>query len=174
MTTLIIGLGNIGRNYVDTRHNLGFLAVEYFAETLGATFSNKQRLKADIAETSTSKGKLVLAKPTTLMNLSGQAAVALKRWTKAEKIIVVYDDADLPLGKIQVRTGGSSAGHNGIKSIVSTLGQDDFLRIRVGIGRSDNEHIPLDEWVLSKWSPEEKDQLPEIIENVYTEIEKNL
>ena len=163
-TLLIVGLGNPGEKYADTRHNVGFLVVEALAKAWDTSFSLKKKFKTDIAETITPDGKRILVKPTTYMNKSGEAVQAVMSWQKPGKTIVVHDDADLALGDIRVKDSGGSAGHNGINSLFEHIGQD-FVRVRIGIGRSENEHIPLEDWVLGKWNMEERERLPEVIES---------
>lgn len=133
---LIVGLGNPGEKYQDTRHNVGFMVVEKLAHELGGVdvrWGNEEKHKALVAKT----GDVVLIKPTTFMNASGIAVSNLARFykLKAEDIWIVHDDLDLPLGKIRIRLGGASAGHHGIDSVIRELGDDKFVRIRLGIGR---------------------------------------
>lgn len=158
-----MGLGNVGEKYERTRHNVGFLVVDALARELGVSFSEKKKLRAFIAEASAPEGKLVLVKPTTFMNRAGEAVQAIAAWQKPNRIIAVYDDADLPLGEIRVRESGGSAGHNGVKSLIEHLGTDTFTRVRVGIGRPENSHVTLEDWVLQIWSKEEEKQLEEIV-----------
>ena len=138
---LAVGLGNPGREHKSNRHNVGFMVVDRLAERLGATVGSKRRYDTLVGECDVDlDGKsahVVLAKPQTYMNASGKAVVRLAQGAKAKKnrTVVIYDDLDLPLGKLRVRARGSAGGHNGIKSIVEKLGTDAFPRIRVGIGR---------------------------------------
>lgn len=163
---LVIGLGNVGERYERTRHNLGFFVADALAKRTDATFTEKKKLHAFVAITTTSLGRTVIAKPTTYMNLSGEAVSALVSQERPSAIFVIYDDADLPFGEVRVRVGGGSAGHNGIKSLIKHLGADGFTRVRVGIGRPENTQIPLDAYVLSKWTAEEEARLPEIVKEV--------
>lgn len=133
---IIIGLGNPGDKYKDTRHNVGFMVVEKLAHELGGAdirWERIQKHKAWIAKT----GEVILVKPETYMNASGVAAKSIADFykVKPEDIWVVQDDLDLPLGKIRIRVGGASAGHHGIDSLIRELGSDKFVRIRLGIGR---------------------------------------
>ena len=117
-----------------------------------------------MVEILTPEGKRILIKPTTYMNKSGEAVASARAWQKPDKLVVVYDDVDLPFGSIRVREKGGSAGHNGIKSIMERLGTDAFTRVRIGIGRPSNPRVPIEDWVLKKWSKSEEEQLPEILE----------
>lgn len=168
-TTLVVGLGNVGKKYERTRHNVGFLVVNELARRHGAIFSEKKKLRALVAEVSTPEGKLVLVKPTTYMNRSGEAVQAVMAWQKPDRIIAIYDDADLPLGEIRVRESGGSAGHNGVKSLIEHLGHA-FTRVRVGIGRPENARVALEDWVLQNWSKEEEERLGEIVQQAVEEI----
>ncbi len=158
---LLVGLGNPGEEYKNTRHNAGFLVADEVARRLGLEFKTSKMLNAEIA-----KGEnIILCKPQTFMNESGLAvkAAAKKFNIRTEKILVVLDDADLPFGEIRERDSGSSAGHNGLQSIMDQFPGANIARVRVGIGRSENPNIPLDVWVLSKWTDEERRKLAEVI-----------
>ncbi len=137
---LIVGLGNPGEKYADTRHNIGFMVVERLAREIGGSaipWTEEARHHAWVAK----KADIVLVKPTTFMNGSGIAVAAVASFYKIEPpdVWVVHDDLDLPLGKIRIRTGGSSAGHHGIESIMRELKADNFTRFRLGIGRGMEE-----------------------------------
>jgi peptidyl-tRNA hydrolase, PTH1 family len=133
---MIVGLGNPGREYAHTRHNVGFDVLDKFAARQGVRII-KRRLKAMVAPFRFGDEEILLVKPQTFMNLSGQSVGALLRMYKGEPddILVVYDDMDVPFGKIRIRPQGSSGGHKGMESIVRAIGSTDFPRIRVGIGR---------------------------------------
>jgi PTH1 family peptidyl-tRNA hydrolase len=133
---LAVGLGNPGRDYRSNRHNVGFMLLDRLAARLGLTFSRYQ-FKALVTKGEYQQQKLVLAKPQTFMNLSGQAVSALVRFYKVpmENLLVVYDDVDLPLGTLRLRPAGGSAGQKGMTSIIEKLGTQDFPRLRIGIGR---------------------------------------
>ncbi|MEQ8220902.1 MAG: aminoacyl-tRNA hydrolase [Candidatus Eremiobacterota bacterium] len=143
---LIVGLGNPGRTYAKTRHNLGFMLLDKLAGMYGTDFSGRL-FKAFIAETTvrfpSSEGmiseKIVLAKPQTYMNLSGESVCPLINWYKAEldNILVICDDFNLPVGVLRFRAKGSSGGHNGLKSIINLLGTDNFPRLKIGIGNAE-------------------------------------
>lgn len=129
---LIVGLGNPGSEYQQTRHNIGFLAIDHLAKNLGISLSPERRFKGIYGE----KKPTRLLKPTTFMNLSGQSVGLCCQWYKISPaaVLVIYDDMDLPFGKLRIRPSGSAGGHNGIKSIIQELGTQDFPRLRVGIG----------------------------------------
>ena len=140
--SLIVGLGNPGSEYEHTRHNIGFMAVDRLAASWGISLSREKRFYGIFGESRLSSrlavsGKIRLLKPTTYMNISGQSVRSCTDWFKGnpENILVVYDDMDLPLGKLRLRPSGSAGGHNGIKSIISHLGTQNFPRLRLGIGR---------------------------------------
>ncbi len=159
---LIVGLGNPGRTYARDRHNIGFRCLNYFASLHYIRFDHRQ-CQARIGIGEIAGSKLLLAKPRTFVNLSGKAVACLARRhdTPLNDILVVYDDLDLPLGKIRLRGSGGSGGHKGIKSIISALGSEDFPRIRIGIGRpqveekSSGEDIVVN-YVLGDFSPQEE------------------
>lgn len=150
---LIVGLGNPGSIYEKTRHNAGFMAVDVISNRYNFLWSYKSKFNSDIATGLTGDTKLVLCKPTTFMNLSGNAVASLLSYYKIENknLIVIHDDIDLDLGEIKCKIGGSSAGHNGLKSIDYHVGSD-YLRIRVGVGRPDRSRINTADYVLSKFS----------------------
>jgi len=160
---LIAGLGNPGRHYVNTRHNVGFRCVDYFARKHGIPF-DERRLKSKLGTGEVAGIKVVLAKPATFMNLSGEAVAAIARryGVSKENIIVVHDELDLPLGKIRIRERGGSGGHKGVKSVIAFLRGQDFLRIRVGIapvageGFSSPDRPDAVEYVLNDFHGDEK------------------
>ncbi|WP_211167702.1 aminoacyl-tRNA hydrolase [Pseudanabaena yagii] len=144
--SLIVGLGNPGTEYERTRHNIGFMAVDALAKDWSISLGKEKRFYGIFGEGRLSSslahnGKIRLLKPTTYMNLSGQAVRACADWFKCspENILVIYDDMDLPLGKLRLRPSGSAGGHNGMKSIISHLGTQNFPRLRLGIGRGGNK-----------------------------------
>lgn len=133
---LIVGLGNPGKQYEKTKHNIGFLALDALAANLGVSF-NKTKFKSIYAEGSIGTEKVVLIKPQTFMNLSGES---VRPWMDyydltEEDVVIIYDDMDLPVGKIRLRLQGGHGGHNGVKSLIQHLGTKNFNRIRVGVGR---------------------------------------
>lgn len=168
---LIVGLGNPGTKYTQTRHNIGFLVVDALAD--GAVWTEKKSFKGEVAEVKIDGKKVLLLKPMTFMNLSGESVRAVADFYKIplEQIIVVHDDLDLPFGEVKIKSGQSSAGHNGVQSIMDCFGgAKTFTRVRIGIGRpskeTGTEMIAVEDWVLSKWSAEEKKQLKELVGSV--------
>jgi PTH1 family peptidyl-tRNA hydrolase len=161
---LIAGLGNPGREYQDTRHNIGFMLVNRLAERLTVQFSRLES-KALVTKAEYQRQRLVLAKPQTFMNLSGQAVGALARFYKVpqERLMIVYDDVDLPFGTLRLRHSGGSAGQKGMQSIIERLGTQDFPRLRMGIGRPPGR-MEAAAYVLQKFSRSETDLLPEILD----------
>lgn len=151
MVKMVVGLGNPGAQYHETKHNIGFMVVDKWAKNEGVTF-NKTKHQALFAELFINGEKIILVKPQTYMNLSGQAVKPLMDYFDCdiEDVVVVYDDMDLPIGKIRLRQKGSAGGHNGIKSLISSLGTQDFQRIRVGVGRPLEFETVIDH-VLSKF-----------------------
>ncbi len=170
--TLIIGLGNIGKEYENTRHNSGFTALDAYAK--GNDFPDwqeKTKFKALITEDFIAGKKVILAKPTTLYNLSGESVRALKDFYKLtnKDILVVHDELDLPFGTVKTKQGGGSAGSNGLKSIISHIGED-FKRIRIGIKNDLLEKMDAADFVLAKFSSKEKEQLGEVFEAVLKKL----
>lgn len=169
---LIVGLGNPGEQYLKNRHNVGFQCVSYLADRHGLRFTEKQH-KARLAGGTISGQRVVLAKPFTYMNDSGQAVAALVRWYKldpATDLLIVYDDLDLPFETIRLRANGSAGGQNGVKSIIQQLGTQTFPRVRVGIGRPPAGRDAKDH-VLNNWSREEAATLPALYSRVADAIE---
>jgi len=171
---LIMGLGNPGRGYANNRHNVGFVCLNYFAKKQGIRF-DKKRGKARIGIGEIAGTKVALARPQTYMNLSGQSVCLLvkKFDINLNDLIVIHDDLDLPLGKIRIRQGGGSAGHKGINSITTELGSQDFIRIRVGIGRpnimggsAEISEADIIAYVLSDFTSEEKQPITQAITRV--------
>ncbi len=162
---LILGLGNPGKKYESTRHNVGFMVLDAIAAELGASFSDKSDLHADVAELNLDGEKLILAKPTTFMNKSGDSLRALIKKYKVDlgDIWIVFDDAALGLGTLRVRQEGSAGGHNGVKSIIDAIGGQTFWRFKVGVN-SPAENVPLEDWVLSKFAGDQVELLGRVIE----------
>jgi len=154
--TLVVGLGNPGRQHARNRHNVGFMTVDRLAQRHALTFARRKG-KALVAEGNIAGRRVILTKPQTYMNLSGQSVTALVRFFKTplERLLVVYDDLDLPLAQIRLRPGGGSGGHKGLKSLIERLGASDFPRLRIGIGRPVHgdpvdfvlQNFTADEWV---------------------------
>lgn len=162
---LIAGLGNLGKDYEITRHNIGFLTIDKIAEDAGVKISKKgfQSLY-NLGEFE--NNKILLLKPQTYMNNSGNALREAKEFYKidTDKIIVIHDEIDLPLGRIKLKKDGGSAGHNGIKSIIANIGSDNFARVRVGVGKPYDKDKVI-KHVLTGFSTEERERLPEVIES---------
>lgn len=154
MTYIVVGLGNPEKKYEHTRHNVGFDVLQVLSQKLNIPL-NKLRCKALTGEGRIGGERVVLAAPQTYMNLSGQSVVELLRWYKADAkhLIVVYDDVDLPQGRLRVRAGGSAGTHNGMRNIVYLTGRDDFPRVRIGIGKPEPGR-DLAAYVLGKYPPE--------------------
>jgi len=171
---LIAGLGNPGRGYANNRHNVGFMCLNYFAKKQGIRFDKKWS-KARIGIGEIAGTKVALARPQTYMNLSGQSVYLLvkKFDINLNDLIIIHDDLDLPLGKIRIRQGGGSAGHKGVNSITTELGSQDFIRIRVGIGRpnimggsAEISEADIITYVLSDFTREEKQPITQAITRV--------
>jgi peptidyl-tRNA hydrolase (EC 3.1.1.29) len=166
---LIVGLGNPEQKYDRTRHNIGFNAVDALAKSWHISLSENRKFQGIFGEGNRPRGqKIRLLKPLTYMNLSGQAIRAAADWYKIppESVLIVYDDMDLPIGKIRMRLSGSAGGHNGMKSAIAHLGTDKFPRLRIGIGKPQNEVSQKEKdtisFVLGKFSLEET----QLLENV--------
>ena len=171
MKYLVVGLGNMGAEYDNTRHNIGFDVVDYLAKEFEVEFKNDQL--GDIAEFRHKSRTFVLLKPSTFMNLSGKA---VRYWLQKKKIqkenlFVIVDDLNLALGKQRLRAKGKDGGHNGLKSIDQLLGDNNYSRLRIGIGNEFSKGRQVD-FVLGEWTPEEKEKLPEIIKSA-AETAKN-
>jgi PTH1 family peptidyl-tRNA hydrolase len=163
---LIVGLGNPGSEYSQTRHNLGAMVVDELVKQLGTSFANEPKLRAELASIVYNKQETVLiAKPTTFMNLSGDSVRKLMDYYKLspDNIWVVSDDLDLEFGTVRVRIGGSSGGHNGLKDIIAKCGEG-FVRFRVGIKNDLLDRVPADEFVLQKFDKSESNQLPTVVD----------
>jgi len=175
---LIVGLGNPGKTYARNRHDIGFRCLNYFARLHSIRFDRRQ-CQARVGFGEVGEEKLLLAKPRTFVNLSGRAVGPLvhKYSISLSDLLIIYDDLDLPLGKIRLRRSGGSGGHNGIKSIVSTLGSENFPRIRVGIGRPQIEGLSnADEdvivsYVLGDFTPQEEKLIKPVIAGVAEAID---
>ena len=165
MNFLVVGLGNIGSEYANTRHNMGFMVLDAWAQASNAVFSTQRY--GDIAEVSFKGHRITLLKPSTYMNLSGKA---VRYWMQEKKIalenlLIVSDDLNLPFGSIRMRKNGSDGGHNGLKNINELLGTQEYARIRLGIGNDFSRGHQID-FVLGKLSPEELELMPKISEKV--------
>ena len=166
---LIVGLGNVGKDYDGTRHNIGFAVVDEFRKkNKFPAWQEKSKFKAFISEDFLDGKKVILAKPTTLMNASGDSVRVLKDFYKIDNkdIVVVHDELDLPFGTVKQKIRGGSAGNNGLKSLISQIGED-FSRIRIGIKNDLLERMDAADFVLSKFSKEEATKLKDIVLEAY-------
>ena len=167
---LIVGLGNPGREYDGTRHNIGFEAIDYISSKNNIDI-NKSKFKGMFGEGFIKGQKVILLKPTTYMNLSGESIREVINFYKIDnyKIIVIYDDISLEIGKLRIREKGSAGGHNGIKSIIANMGTDVFPRIKIGVGQPKGDLVS---HVLGRFNKDEEEDLKEVIEasNKATEI----
>jgi PTH1 family peptidyl-tRNA hydrolase len=159
---IVVGLGNTGREYAATRHNLGFMVVDELARRQGGG-ERRNRFHSDLVEIFDAQEKIMLLKPRTYMNLSGTAVREAINWykTSLEELLVVVDDIDLHFGSLRVRARGGSGGHNGLKSIIAELQSDAFPRLRIGIGRGPGNAT---RQVLSRFTSEEERVLPSVLE----------
>ena len=157
---LVVGLGNPGKQYERTRHNCGFMAIDYYAEKNNLSFKNK--FNGLYAEHNINQNKLILLKPQTFMNLSG---ICVRKFIdfyniNIDDVIVIYDDKDFDVGTFKIKRNGSSAGHNGIKNIIENLKTEEIKRIKIGISKNE---IPLEEYVLKKMSNEDSKKIDGIL-----------
>ena len=167
---LIVGLGNPGREYERTRHNVGFMALDYIAGRIGADIRDLKQMAL------TGRGvlegrRVLLVKPQTYMNRSGESVGALLRYYKLtpDRLIVVYDDVSMALGKLRVRLKGSAGGHNGVKSIIETVG-DEWARVKVGVGGKPHPEYDLADWVLSRFTADELKAIQADYERIYAAV----
>lgn len=185
---LIVGLGNPGFKYKETRHNVGYLVVERIASdkelsdsVIENKFINDKKFEADICQVQAKGEKVVLAKPTTFMNLSGKSVSAMMQYFKLDisELIVISDDVDIPLGQVRIRLEGSSGGHNGLQDIIDTLGSNQFVRVRVGISDENKNTKEIDkeenfidtkDYVLSKFNDREIPKLKKAIDLAALEV----
>lgn len=172
VTWLIVGLGNPGGKYEETRHNVGFMVADELGER--GKFSIQKVKYHALTNTATigGQGALVM-KPTTYMNLSGEAVGEAVRFYKIppDHVLVISDDVDLPLGKLRIRTNGSAGGHNGLKSIIQHLGSDQFPRLKVGVGGKPHPDYDMADWVLSKFQGEDKKLIDETVKRAADAVE---
>jgi PTH1 family peptidyl-tRNA hydrolase len=169
---LIVGLGNPGADYARTRHNAGFILVERLAEQWKSGWTNERRFFCRLARAEHGGRKVLLCEPQTFMNLSGEAVGALVKYYQLSlaKVLIVVDDADLPLGEIRLRPGGGSGGHHGLESVAQHLGSRDYARLRVGIGRKDEARQIIGH-VLGKFADDERAVLEKVLERAAGQIE---
>lgn len=175
ISRIVVGLGNPGNQYIHTRHNTGFLAIDYICKKYGASV-NKSAYKGLVGEAVISGKRALLLKPQTFMNNSGESVRAALDYYKLspKDIVVIYDDTSFDVGRLRVRADGSAGGHNGIKSIIEHLGTSDFPRIKVGVGKKPHPDYDLASWVLGEFSRAELDALPEVLESATLGLERML
>lgn len=165
---LVVGLGNPGKEYENTRHNLGFMFLDYLTEKYSFKIDTS-KFNAKIGEIYINNEKVLFAKPQTYMNLSGQSVQKIKDFYKLETkdILVIFDDLDIPFGDIRYKLNGSGGTHNGMKNIVQMLNSKDFPRLKIGIGGIKHEKQDLINFVLEKFSKEQLSELKDIFDNAY-------
>lgn len=170
---LVAGLGNPGMQYENTRHNIGFMAVDCFAEENGFSV-NKNKYEALIGECRIGDKRILVIKPQTFMNNSGRAVEKIAAFYKipADRIIVVHDDISLDVGKIRMRRKGSHGGHNGMRDIIELLGRDDIMRIKMGVGAKPHPDYDLANWVLGRFPKEQQAELKKGIETASKAIKE--
>ena len=168
---LIVGLGNPGNEYNATRHNIGFIVADHFSAEKNISLQ-KKRFRSVFGSGNVCGCKVIIAKPLTFMNISGESVSAIARYydIASENIIVIHDDMDIEFGLLKIKVRGGSAGHRGIESILKYLRKDNFLRIRAGIGKPPDNIEPSD-YVLQKFSSKEQNELKEVIDNIKNCIE---
>ncbi len=164
---LVVGLGNPGAKYILTRHNIGFMVLDVLCQQAGGVWKNEHQ--AEVLKTSFEGTSVILAKPQTFMNRSGESVQALSHFYKIgpDKIIVAQDEVDLPFGGIKFQHGRSPGGHNGIKSVNEKMGTEKYFRVRIGVGRPTIPQMDVADFVLQNFSKEEQKQVPQILEHCY-------
>ncbi len=172
LTHLLVGLGNPGKEYRLTRHNAGFLCLDTVCETYGCT-TDRSKFKALVGEATIAGTRVLVMRPQTFMNASGEAVVAAANFyhIKPQQIIVCSDDVSLAVGGIRVRGKGSDGGQRGLRSIINELGTDEFPRIRIGVGQKPNPNYDLADWVLSTFAPTELEKIRDVFPLACTGIE---
>ncbi|MCI9586768.1 MAG: aminoacyl-tRNA hydrolase [Oscillospiraceae bacterium] len=169
---LLVCLGNPGKQYENTRHNIGFMAADLLSEREGVKL-NKLRYRALTGEMTLGGARVLVIKPQTYMNLSGEAVKLAGGFYKVppERVLVISDDVSLPLGKLRIRASGSAGGHNGLKNIIAHLGTDAFPRIKVGVGAPAHPEHEMVDWVIGNFSGEEKKVVRQALERVTEAVE---
>lgn len=172
---LIVGLGNPGAKYDQTRHNIGFAAIDRLSRSWQIPLSEQRKFQGFLGEGIVAQQKLRLLKPTTFMNLSGQSIRAVTDWYKLppESVLVIYDDMDLPVGKLRLRQSGSAGGHNGMKSTIAHLNSQNFPRLRIGIGAPNGDRAVVSH-VLGKFSAAEERVMADVLNLVVDAVELSL
>jgi PTH1 family peptidyl-tRNA hydrolase len=173
---LIVGLGNPGTKYEKTRHNFGFMVLDTLADKYNGCFNEDKRFHGEIAEIFVDGEKVILLKPTTFMNNSGDAVQAVVSYfdVSTDRIWVVNDDIDVDLGTIRIRKDGGSAGHKGLESIIAHLGTNKFIRFRMGIRSKEVDELSTEDVVLQRFAEDEETLVEEAIVKAVSEIEKGL
>ena len=169
---LIVGLGNPGEDYAKTRHNAGFLLVEKLAAQWRSGWTKERKFQARVSRAERGGRTVLLAEPQTFMNLSGESVAALMQFYQLslERLLLVVDDADLPLGEIRLRPGGGAGGHHGLESVTQHVSSREYARLRIGIGRS-GESRQITSYVLGKFSPGESALLDKVLERAAGQVE---
>ena len=170
---LVVGLGNVGLQYENTRHNVGFMSADLLMEKNGGSY-NKHKMEALYGECQIGKNRVLVAKPQNFMNNSGTAVSQISKFFKIpnDKIIIISDDISLDVGKIRLRRKGSHGGHNGLKDIFALMGTDDIMRVKIGVGQKPHPDYDLASWVLGKFPNEDKEQLEIALKNSVLAIEE--
>jgi PTH1 family peptidyl-tRNA hydrolase len=170
---LVVGLGNPGREYEGTRHNVGFALAERLAKSWRADWELKKKFNSRLAQVDRDGRRMVLCEPQTFMNLSGEAVQAVSDYYKlaAKQVLILVDDADLPLGTIRLRSDGSSGGHHGLESIEQHLGTRGFARLKIGIGRRAEDGRQISGFVLGRFGGDEKKILELVLERASQQVE---
>ena len=170
---IIVGLGNIGKQYEKTRHNIGFIAIDYIAEKLGVRI-DRVKFNSTVAEASFGGQRVLLMKPTTLMNNSGVAIGEAASFYKipAERVLVLHDEISFDPGIIRIRRKGSAGGHNGIKSVIAHLSSEDFPRIKIGVGKKPSPDYDLVDFVLGRFPEKDLSLIGERLEDIYSASEE--
>ena len=171
---VIAGLGNPGAEYANTPHSIGFEVVDALAREIGASWKNSSSFNGTLATGLLGAVKVMLVKPLTFMNLSGNCVAPVLKYHNAkvaEDLLVVSDDIDLPVGKMRIRKGGSAGGHNGLKSVIERTGSPDFIRLRVGVGRTARTRADVVGHVLGKFSPDDRTVMDEVVAEAVKAVE---
>jgi PTH1 family peptidyl-tRNA hydrolase len=172
---LVVGLGNPGKKYAETRHNIGFMFLDELAQKNTLSFHESKKFLSSFAEDTSASKKIIYLKPETFMNNSGDAVRVVCDFYKlqTEDIVIIHDDTDIPLGEYKIQTNRGAAGHNGVTSIINTLGTKNFTRIRVGIApQNQTSKIKLDSYVLEKFSESEKEILQDVFKKIIVDLDK--
>ncbi|MBO5321335.1 MAG: aminoacyl-tRNA hydrolase [Clostridia bacterium] len=170
---LVVGLGNVGLQYENTRHNVGFMSADLLMEKNGGSY-NKRKMEALYGECQIGNNRVLVAKPQNFMNNSGTAVSQISKFFKIpnDRIIIISDDISLDVGKIRLRRKGSHGGHNGLKDIFALMGTDDIMRVKIGVGQKPHPDYDLASWVLGKFPNEDKEQLEIALKNSVLAIEE--